>query len=163
MSSAFGTITSGLEFHTIIACTGGSELGEQHLAEPAHVEPARVAIAEQIGPVERVLVEELALPHADAAREPAAAIGPGADEGRQAGERAEEHRPVLVVLAADQRADRGRADRAVVARQRLDVGGVEAGRRRRPFGSPVGDGLGELVEAESCGRRPTRRRRDRRG
>ena len=74
---------------------------------------------------------------------------PGADESRQAGERAEEHRPVLVVLGADQRADDRRADRAVLVGQRLDVGGVEAADGRgRPFGRPVGDVLGELVEAE---------------
>ena len=57
---------------------------------------------------------------------------PRADERRQAGERAEEHRTVLVVLGADERADRRRADRAV-ARARAPRSPSRRRRtRRRP-------------------------------
>ena len=101
-------------------------LVEQDLAEPAHVERARLAPGEQVGAAERGAVDELALPRADAAHQPAAAVAPRTGQRRQAGQRAVEHRPVLVVLGTDQGADRGRAGGGVLAGE-----GARSPRRRR--------------------------------
>ncbi len=78
------------------------------------------------------------------------------DERGEHGERAVEHRPVLVVLGADQRADRGRPDRAVVGRERLDDRWVEAADGAGPLRRPPGDVGGQLVEAERVGGDPVR-------
>ena len=103
---------------------------------------------EEVGPEQGVVVDEGVLPRPDAAGEAAAAVLPRPDEGRQHGERAVEHRPVLVVLGADQRADGGRADRAPVAGEALDGRRVDAADRRGPRRRPVGDVLDELGEAD---------------
>ena len=99
----------------------------------------------------------------DRARPPPRSL-PRADERRQAGERAEEHRPVLVVLGADQRADGRRADRAVGRRP-----AARSRRRRRRVIAAARSGVhsatcgGEVVEAERVLGDPLRRRSARRG
>ena len=156
-SSAFGTVTSGLAFHTIIAVTGGSRPGSVR-SSPSRLmfswrgmRPAsRSGRLSATSSIERVVVRP------DAAGEAAAAVLPRPDEGRQHGQRAEEHRPVLVVLGADQRADRGRADRAVVGGQALDDAGVEPADRGCPLGRPVGDVGDQLLVAERVGIDPGR-------
>ena len=91
-------------------------------------------------------VDELVAPGADAAGVSATAVAPRADQGGQTGEGAKEHRAVLVVLGSDERADRGRTDRAVHRREALDVGGGHPARGLGAFGSPLGHVRGELVE-----------------
>ena len=145
--SALGTITSGFEFHTIIARTGG--------CSSSRISPSRLmfkvrtaATGEQVGARQRLPVDQFVLPRSDASEQPAAELGPGAGERRQAGQRAVEHRPVLVVLGADQGADRGRSGGGVPARQLLDHIGRHAARLGGPGGRPVGDRGGQLVEPE---------------
>ncbi len=128
----------------------------ERLAEAAHVELPRHRPAQQIGPGQGGLVDERVVVRADAAREPAAAVVPGTDEGREDGERAVEHRPVLVVLGADQGADGRRSDRAVVGGEPLDHRRVETADRRGSLGRPVRDVGGELGEADGVGLDPRR-------
>ena len=155
VSSAFGTITSGFEFHTIIAATGGSRAGS------VSASPSRLMLsvrgdrpASRSGRLKAASSMRASWYGADAAGEPTAAVGPRAHERRQHGERAVEHRSVLVVLGADQGADRGRPDRAVVGRERLDDRGVETTDRTRPLRRPAGDVGGQFVEAEGVGGDP---------
>ena len=126
----------------------------EDLAEPAHVQPAWLPVGEQVGASQRLVVDEGVVVRADAAGQPAAAVLPGTDQGRQDGERAVEHRPVVVVLGADQGADRRGADRAVVGGETFDLGGVEPAHGCGPLRCPLGDMVGELGEPGRVGGDP---------
>ena len=119
----------------------------EDLPEAAHVQLPRQRATGQLGTDERGEVEAPVAPRADRAGQAAAAVAPRADQRRQAGQRAEEHRPVLVVLGTDQGADRRRTGGAVGDGQRLDLGGVEPGDRCGPLRRPVGHVFDEVVVA----------------
>ena len=145
--SAFGTITSGLQFHTIIARTGG--------CSSSRISPSRLMLSVRgARPASRSGRLSATSSTSWSCHEPTLRISPPprslprAGQRRQAGERAEEHRPVLVVLGADQRADRGGADGPVRRGQPLDHVGVDTALGGGALGRPVGDVRGELVEAE---------------
>ena len=89
--------------------------------------------AGRVGDVEDRVVDLLAEPAADRPGQTSAEVAPGAGEHRQAGEGAEEHRAVLVVLGPDERADEGRPRGAVGVGQLLDLAGVEAAGGSGPF------------------------------
>ena len=148
-----------MAFHTTMAWTGGSRVvvGED-LAEPAHVQPTRLAVGEQVGTGQRLVVDEGVVVRADAARQAATAVLPGADEGGKHGERAVEHRPVVMVLGADQGADRGGADRPVVGGETFDLRNVQPAHRGGPLGGPLGDVVGQLGEPDRVGGDPRGRR-----
>ena len=130
-----------------------STVGED-VAEPAHVQPSRLSVAEQVGSGEGLVVDQCVVVGADAPRQSATAVRPGADEGRQHGHGPVEHRPVVMVLGADEGADRRRARRAVVRRQSDDLRRVESAHLTGTFGRPLGDVCGELGEPHRVGGDP---------
>jgi hypothetical protein len=70
-------------------------------------------------------VERRELQHVRRACEAAAAVSEGAAQHRQARDRPELHRPVAMMLEADQRAKEGRLRGRILTREALDPGGVE--------------------------------------
>ncbi len=144
-------MTSGLAFHTTSALIGGSSLGREDLPETAHVQLPRQRAASQVVAFDRGRVDHVAGPGAHRAGQAAAAVAPRAGERRQAGHGAVEHRSVLVVLAADQRADRRWLHRAVHGGQALDLGGGHPARRCGTLRRPLLDVRRQVFEADGVG------------
>ena len=135
------------------ARTGAVGVGVEELGHAHHRQlPAR-SVGRRAH--HRQTVDELVAPRADAAGVAAAPVAPCAHERGQAGERAEEHRTVLVVLGPDEGADRRRSDGAVHGGEPFDVG-----RRRRRTWPRARSGVhsatcvGQVVEADGVGLHP---------
>jgi hypothetical protein len=118
----------------------------QRIAEPGLIDDAWTPPAEQIGALERGVVEivEVGGREDDAASR----VAPGADERRQAGDGARGDAAAGVALHAVVEADGRRPHAAVVAGQLHDLVGADAAGARRPFRGVLPHALGELAEAE---------------
>ena len=148
--------TSGLQFHTTSASTGGSASGRSATSPSRLMLIVRgIAAGQQVGAAQRVVVDERVLPRADAAGEAAAAVLPRADERRQA-------RPACGRTSPRSRGARRRSGcgwrpggscRSRGRARSMTVASTpQVGRRSRR--RPVGDVGDELGEADACGRRP---------
>ena len=146
IASTFGVITIGLQFHTISEFTGGSSVSS------VRIEPRRLMFSERGGSPAggdgpAVPRRRRATPTTHRCCAPGRRHGPATHRRAQGGTRAcGKHRPVLVVLGADERADRRGPDRAVVVGQ-SSISSASMPQIAAARGCPLRDVLGELVEA----------------
>ena len=130
---------------------GGRGFGEQRLADGAHVDGARAALAQQIGSVQgRALDRKFARGRQ---QQPTGVVAPGAHQRRQAGDRTHRVAAAAHPLHAVVQPDRGRLGGAVGARQIHDLLHRQATDLGRALGRPQQRALAQRLPAQGVARK----------